>query len=527
MDNILPEILHIVCSFLSIDDIINFRLVSKTFADIGAAYMLPEVTFYLHEEELKRLRDISLHPIFSRHVFSLTYFAQALDSPKVSFREFVRDYKQEMKWNKTKKVFSPTQLLAEYKKYEEAADKQDVIMRTQADITLLKEVMPRFPNLEQVTMSSDLMFYEGIYRTRRSKPFDKIQRGNNRYSLDPEGVRPLEALLSANADVKCDLKQLRAGTMDWRFFKRSTGELARLFKPLSNLARIELMITVDGMYETTDEADAIARCRRVLSKGALRAIFRSMPQLESLCIELLSWEGEDLDRGASLHHIIEPGFHWPRLRELVIGGVDCDRQELMAVLELHKETLRNLCLRNVYLKSTSWKKLLPKKLYLTEPCICGNLYGHLEGEDEPDGPSWPQLDNPLFEPGLEYWYLSVPEDGRHEMRDSINVYCRLGGTTYPDELPLSNDVVDKYYKKHVKGFLEDYYGEFSDVDDENEWEDVSSEDDDSEDDNEDIDIVLFGDDDNDGDAPGMSMHQFQMVLGIIDGHPDHAHNTLY
>ncbi|RYP79094.1 hypothetical protein DL771_000072 [Monosporascus sp. 5C6A] len=524
MDNIPPEILHIVCSLLSIDDIINFRLVSKTFADIGAAYMLPEVTFYMHEEELKRLRDISLHPIFSRHVFSLTYFAQALDSPKFSFREFVIDYKQEMKWNRKKKVLSPTQLLAEYKKYEEAVDKQDVIMRTQADVALLKEVMPRFPNLEQVTMSSDAMFYEGIYVARRPKPFDKIQRGNNRCGLDPEGVRPLEAILSANADVKCDLKRLRAGTMDWKFFKRSAGELARLFKPLSNLTRIELMITVDGMNETTDEADVIARCRRVLSKGALRTIFRLMPQLESLCIELLSWDGGDLDRGASLRHIIEPGFHWPSLRELLIGGVDCDRQELMAVLELHKETLRNLCLRNVSLKSTSWKKLLPKKLYLTEPCICGDLYGHPEGEDEPDGPDWPQLDNPYFEPGLEHWYLSVPEDGRHDMRDSVNVYCRLGGTTYPDELPLSDEVVDKYYEKHVKGFLEDYYGEFSDDDDENEWEDVSSEDDNSADDDEDDD-GLFGDD-NDGE--GMFMDQFQMLLGdVIYAHLDHSHNTPY
>ncbi len=184
-------------------------------------------------------------------------------------------------------------------------------------------------------------------------------RGNNLYSLNPEGARPLEALLSANADAGCDIRSFRAGSLNWRFFKRGVGDLARLFRPLAGLTRIELNINVDPADERVHESHSASRCRRVLSRGALRGILKSLPQLQSLCVELVSWDGEDLDRGAALRDLVEPGFRWPALRELVIGGVDCDRHELMDLLELHSDTLRSLCLRSVYLKSTSWKKLLP------------------------------------------------------------------------------------------------------------------------------------------------------------------------
>lgn len=49
---------------------------------------------------------------------------------------------------------STTQLMAEYRKYEEAADRQTAIMTAQTDVEVLKEVMPRFPNLQQITMSA-------------------------------------------------------------------------------------------------------------------------------------------------------------------------------------------------------------------------------------------------------------------------------------------------------------------------------------------------------------------------------------
>ncbi|RYP28257.1 hypothetical protein DL767_007307 [Monosporascus sp. MG133] len=93
MDKLSPEILHIIASLLSVDDLLIFRLVSKSFADVGAAYLLPEATFYAHEGEVERLRAISLHPIFSRNVKSLRYAGDTRRFPPPPFRGFVRNHK--------------------------------------------------------------------------------------------------------------------------------------------------------------------------------------------------------------------------------------------------------------------------------------------------------------------------------------------------------------------------------------------------------------------------------------------------
>ena len=103
-------------------------------------------------------------------------------------------------------------------------------------------------------------------------------------NLGPVGVRTLEALMSANADSGCDMRTFRAGELSWRFFKRSPANLARLFMPLKNLTRIELLIGVD-----LDDEHDVAGCKRVLGRGALRSIFRSIPQLEALHIDINSW----------------------------------------------------------------------------------------------------------------------------------------------------------------------------------------------------------------------------------------------
>jgi len=413
MEGIPTELLYAICSLLNIDDILSFRLVNKLYADIGAAYMLPEVTFYMHHQELDRLREISLHPVFSKHVRSLTYFAQTFDSPTISWRQFVRDHKRDLRWNsKLKKLnLSPSQLLAEYHKYVDAVAKQDAIVSENYDIAVLNEVLPRFPRLEAMTMSAGNLFYEGRYRTRRKSPLHEFSCGIACLNtMHPEGKRPLEALLLTNANAKCALTTLRAGSLHWRFFKRSDQELMRMFKPLANLTCIELNISVDPADNRIHEGNSLAKCQRILSKGAVRKILKSMPQLRCLCVEVLNLECDEQEKGAWLRDIVEPGFRWPHLTELVLGGFVAHRSNLMDVLMLHKDTLRRLCLRDVTLESTSWRRLLPdirKNLYLEDACICGDLYGRPEG-DEDDG--WAEI----FHENIEYWDLSVPEVGNHD-----------------------------------------------------------------------------------------------------------------
>ncbi|KAI1352610.1 hypothetical protein F5Y01DRAFT_278942 [Xylaria sp. FL0043] len=542
MNSVPVEIVYAICSRLSVDDILNFRLVNKLFADVGAAYMLPEVTFYMHRDDLDRLKTISLHPIFSRHVTSLTYFAGTLDSPQVSWREFVQDHKRRMRWDgKLRKAnATPTQLMAEYRRYSDAVDEQDKLMEGRRDLDLLKEVLPRFPRLKELTMSAGNLFYEKCYHTRRKKPFSEFLETGYMGGAHPEGKRQMDALLRANAHSPCALTSFRAGSFHWRFFKRSERELTRMFKPLASLTSIELCVSVDPADERVHEGNSLRKCQRVLAKGGMRSMFQHTPRLESLWVEILGLEYDTIEKGAAFRDLIAPGFHWPHLKELVLGGFAGDRTEIMNALLLHKNTLRKLCLRDVTLTSTSWRKLLPdirRNLHLEEACICGDIYGLHEHDSDAEG-SW--INDPTNLP-LEYWGLSVPEIDADDMRDSINMYCRQGGEKYPDEVPLSRDVVNRYYREYVRPYFEN--DEYSDEDDEDgddsddfglnasdgNWEDVSDVSDEDDEDDEDEDM----DDDDDEGMNGGEMGVFtadmpmEQVIHMVMDNMAEMQNAVY
>ncbi|KAI1146419.1 hypothetical protein F4825DRAFT_456515 [Nemania diffusa] len=482
MDKIPPEIVYVICSRLEIDDILNFRLVNKLFADVGATYMLPNVTFYMHQEELDRLAAISLHPIFSKHVISLTHYAETVVSPKVTWAEFLRDHPRRIRWN-GKLREAPHQLLAQYKKYSDAVDEQDEFMKKQKDTDVLKEVLPRFPKLQTVEMAAGHWYCEKRYRVRRKTPFPEFFKQSYMSDIYPEGKRPLDALLIANAHSPCVFTNLCVKALHWRFFKRNEQELTYMFKPLSGLTYLDLAISVEPTDERIRDGNSRRKCQRVLARGGIRKILKYMPQLESLRVAIESPEDEEQGKGAWLGDVIEPGFRWGNLKTLMLGGIASNRTELMKVLMLHKRTLRSLCLQDVTLTSTSWRKLLPdirNNLSLEEACICGEIDGEFEDADDMQE-AW---DDPM-----EYWDLSDYDDVpmstesriyKKKWRQSINMYCRQGGKKYPDELPLSKLVVEKYYDEYVKPFFpDDSHGDLkpslSEGENDGNWEDVTDE----------------------------------------------------
>ncbi|KAI1824330.1 hypothetical protein F4861DRAFT_506440 [Xylaria intraflava] len=454
MDRTPVEIFYAIASQLKCDDLVNFRLANKLFASIGATYLLPEVTFCMHQSDLRRLEAISLHPIFSKHVRTLTYCAEALHSPRLSWLHFVRDQGMEIRFptKPSKCNLPPTQFLLEYQKYCEALTKQDQLIEARADLAVLREVLPRLPNLDTFTMSAGLLFDEGHHWTRRKSPFADFIASSLTNGIHPEGKLQLETLLMANAHVPCALKSLRAGSLHWEFFNQHEETLTRMFQPLANLTSLELSVNADpikvGMFELHPQGanNPLRRCRAALAKGGIRKALASLPRLQSLHVDLLSLGCDQPEKGAWLRDIIEPGFHWPDLKELMLGGFMSSRTELTNVLMIHKDTLQKLCLRNVSLASTSWRQLLPdirNYLHLEDACICGTIHGQDENQDELD---------------TEHWHLSMPEIRSHDnddmMRNSINMYCRQSGEYYPNEIPLSESVVDQYYDTHVKPFFD-------------------------------------------------------------------------
>ena len=117
-----------------------------------------------------------------------------------------------------------------------------------------------------------------------------------------------------------------------------------------------------------------------------------------------------------------------------------------------------------------------KTLYLTHACVCGDLHGQTEPDNEDEdghnpgggggggGSEVPTLDAlpstvmglPNLSPfadDLECWDLSLPELDEDPIRTSVNCYLSEGGALYPDVLPLDEDVADENFYQYVEPYL--------------------------------------------------------------------------
>ncbi|KAI1389167.1 uncharacterized protein F4822DRAFT_271590 [Hypoxylon trugodes] len=153
----IPEILFIICSFLEIEDLIRARLSCKALADIGACYAFREIVFCLHPDDLDMLRYISLHSIASRNVHSLVYIGHTIGQPQKTFNEF-RNYYATNRTGPAEARLDIDQLRRRYEKYKRIAAEEDKMLRQRQDFAILREAIPRFVCLREVTMSTDFWF---------------------------------------------------------------------------------------------------------------------------------------------------------------------------------------------------------------------------------------------------------------------------------------------------------------------------------------------------------------------------------
>lgn len=82
MDRLPLEITHLIFApFKGRPQVIALlRLVCKSFADVGLHYLVPEVDLLFKSSSFEHLRQISEHPVISKHVEQLFYEADTLTS---------------------------------------------------------------------------------------------------------------------------------------------------------------------------------------------------------------------------------------------------------------------------------------------------------------------------------------------------------------------------------------------------------------------------------------------------------------
>ncbi|KAI6091725.1 hypothetical protein F4821DRAFT_225444 [Hypoxylon rubiginosum] len=401
MDKIMiPEILGIICSFLDIKSVRRFRLCCKAFAHVGACYAYRNVVFFLHHGDLDMLNRISLDPIASKNVRSLVYMNYTLGRRKMGREDFRQCYSTMRHFEKflaRQRGLAPAppmdhnDLSKLYEEYEATLEQQEKILQANTDFSRIREAVSRFPALQEITMSSDSWFWSG-----KNTPF-KSSLGLAAGLLEPMGCRHLDSLLAAVSEADIKLKKLSAGILSWQFFQKPLAKLGQSLSLMTDLTSLQLTI------ETTDDTE---QCKQLLGTGLLRGFLKTLTKLQTLHIVFTCDSEYDLDLYAPrLDDIIDRAHRWDDLDSLTLGYVTCERQELMSILKRHKNTLRELCLQDIFFRTTSWLTFLPKvrrTMDLDHACLCGELHG----AEEPFGHQ-------------EFWDLDEQSDLREDVNDYL------------------------------------------------------------------------------------------------------------
>ncbi|KAJ1335679.1 F-box/TPR repeat protein Pof3 [Microdochium nivale] len=477
MDRLSPEILHMVCNYLSGSDICNFRLANRTLAHFGECYLIPDVRFYLHGEELRRLRGIAGHKVLAQHVKSLTYSCDLLDAQdQQHLVSFAWSYAATHCAGRVRDLYDGTELkkfvMDLYRAYEADVQAQEDIIRTEADIQCLKEVLPSFTSVRRIAIHANLAHNDSLDQPatlpsaytqskRHGKKLAIEQLGGHFMDhLHPLGCRHTESVLSGLTDAHAaTLQSFYAGSLSWRFFDRDAAEVVQLLRPLRNIKHLELVIesALDPHFSLRE---SVAQCRRVMGSRRghpLREALKSMRRLTTLKISFAhsrsgSGDTDSPPLAADLADVLEPGYRWENLRELHLQGVDASRHALVDILQRHRGSLEKLSLEDCGLQNTSWHRFLPdvrRHTILRDFQVSGVLQGRSEEDaaaaaaDHHIRTTQSSLAGPKkgLLPLSERWCL--PRDGDKYvdypslvLKESINDYCRLGGQLYSGECPI-------------------------------------------------------------------------------------------
>ncbi|KAI0384436.1 hypothetical protein F5Y04DRAFT_277809 [Hypomontagnella monticulosa] len=273
------------------------------------------------------------------------------------------------------------------------------------DFSALKQVTPRLTGLTTIVMSS------GEWREERKTPFKSIYMPFSR-TIHPEGCRQLWALLESLESSSASIKTLKAESLNWMFFNEHLA-IQDAFSPISDLRHIRLGISISLRNSYWDAQG----CYAAMDNGVLRNVLQSLKKVEVLDIGFPVVPKFSGTRGyycARLDQVMSTHHRWDRLTNLTLRGLKLERWDLMAILSLHKDTLRVLRLKGIMLMKSSWLPFLVwirNTLNLDRLCIKGDLYGYVEDDTE------------MF----YQWRQTSPGT-----KKSINAYC----TRRSNELPL-------------------------------------------------------------------------------------------
>ena len=397
IDRLPPEIADTLCSYLGSTDIASLRLTSRFWTNIATPWLLPEAHLIFKPDSFERLLAISRHPVISRHVTSLfyepdmlqKYYTQeeweddipgadwmdkrpALPMPGASEREH-RAYRRDCK----KLVHQPRypHLNDAYAAYKKFYEEQQNLRLERYGAQALADALSGFPNLVDVCMSMGCKIYRQSNYVRRA--FDaglQIPWRDQDCIASGPGVYLVRSILFAVRQAGIQLRQLKLGDVDWKFFKARQSDMDQMKPSMRSVRDLELVVSTG---HTEDEVGiGIPECREYLENNSLCEFLKASPDLEILSV---SFDWLEPYCPAHLKQVVGNST-WPRLRSVSFEYLDVDMEDLLAFFESHCSSLYTLNLITIRLLRGRWAEVL-ERMHATLSLKSAYVGGKLLGED--------------------------------------------------------------------------------------------------------------------------------------------------
>jgi hypothetical protein len=377
MNNLAPELLHMICRNLRFSEVYCFRLINRDCAAVGLEYLVPWIEIHLHRHSyrahsLVRLQAIASHPFVSKGVRELSYDSLTFDSPMKDFETWKAKSMEKLDVRKPREVndqrseLKPYRTRSDYKRmyawYQVCMKDQQYFVDRKMERRVLLYSLPNLTNLEKITMNTyNTMDLSDVYEN--FGPWDYTLECPRDQSMRP-GVRQLNSLLLAVADSEIKLKKLRAGKLSWNWFRTRTFNVhqEQLARACESLTSLHLVLNCWGQETIWEQK---SDCYWFLQKtSAIGHFLAKMPHLESLKIrfDATNMAMTGLLYPARLNHLISEGHTWPKLRKLELGNLQTSESQLADLLERHASTLKDFRLTDEIGMDAggSWISLLQK-----------------------------------------------------------------------------------------------------------------------------------------------------------------------
>ena len=411
MDTAPAEVARIICSLLPVPAVRNIRLVNKRFASLGAEFLIPQAHLEFTPQSIKRLTEISSHPVLKHYVRSLLYEADRRNYHEVKstwlrhiHEVFWRAYVPPPRLDEYGADSRPTERAAYvrwiqgpqrsytdgllhggWKRYQAFFKEEEYIKILDLDIM---NAIACFPRLTEVRVSIDgeltglPQYLESCIADGSAGPagldglkglqppgltalrsvlrgliLPKISKAFGTATMGEDTQRPLCSM--SNCTGMIHLATLQLGSVSPYLFSALQSKCGTnatsLFKGLRDLRLVLNYREFEDFAEFTLTKDAL----RELKDGSLKALLKEAINLRKMSITVdenyADWHAFDLATVIGDHT-------WKSLQELTFGGCHVELQYLIKVLERHQATLDDITIDEACLttpvRHNAWAQFL-------------------------------------------------------------------------------------------------------------------------------------------------------------------------